>query len=98
MAKSCPDTQSSRVFRLAASRQETAHTVSQASARRGTCACSSFNDLIRPPQNRLRDRDAECLGRLEVDHQLELHRLFDGKVGGLGAPEDLVDITGGAAE
>jgi hypothetical protein len=32
---------------------------------------------------------------LEIDDQLELGRLLDGKVGGLGALEDLVDIGGG---
>src|SRR5512132_408791 len=32
----------------------------------------SFYYLIRPQQQRLRDREAEGLGGLEIDHQLEL--------------------------
>jgi hypothetical protein len=49
-----------------------------------------FYDLIRLRQQRWRNCDAEGLGGLEVDHQLELGRLFDGEVGRLGALEDLV--------
>ena len=52
----------------------------------------SFNDLIRPQQQRRRDSEAERLGGLEVDHQLELRGLLDRKVGGLGAFQDLVDV------
>jgi hypothetical protein len=52
----------------------------------------SFDDLIRAQQHRLRDREAERLRGLEVDHQLELRRLLDRKVGGLRAFEDLVDV------
>jgi hypothetical protein len=36
-----------------------------------------------------RNGEAECPGDLQVDDQLELHRLFDGQSGGLGAFEDL---------
>src|ERR1051325_12210125 len=53
---------------------------------------SSFYDLIRPQQQRRRDRKAKGLRRLHVDDQLEFRRLFNGKVGGLGAFEDLVDV------
>jgi hypothetical protein len=42
--------------------------------------------------------DAERLGRLEVHHELEGHRLFDGKISRLGAFENAVDVVGGAAE
>src|SRR5713101_5743230 len=38
---------------------------------------SSFYELIRPQQQRRRDRQAERLRGLEVDDQLELRRLFD---------------------
>ena len=44
-----------------------------------------LNHLIRAYQQRLRDRDAECLGRLEIDHQLELGRLLDGEASRLRA-------------
>jgi hypothetical protein len=40
-----------------------------------------LDHLIRAPQERRRDRQAERLGRLEVDHQLELRRLLDGQIG-----------------
>ena len=40
--------------------------------------------LIRPLQDRSRDRQAEGLRSLEVDHQLERGRLLDGQVSGLG--------------
>src|SRR5215468_4820530 len=55
-----------------------------------------LDDLVRPRQHRRRDREAERLGGLEVDHQLELRRLLDRKVSGLGTLEDLVDVEGGA--
>src|SRR5215471_4730310 len=57
-----------------------------------------LNDLIRPREQRRRDRQAEGLCRLEVDHQLELRRLLHWQVSGLGTFEDLVDIRGGTAK
>jgi hypothetical protein len=54
-----------------------------------------FNHLIRPLQERRRDRQTEGLGGLEVDHEFELRRLLDGQVGGPGALEDLVDVAPG---
>ena len=42
------------------------------------------------------DRQPEGLGRPEVDDQLELGRLLDGQLAGLGALEDLVDVGRGA--
>src|SRR5262249_9391235 len=70
------------------------------SSRWDSCAALSalFDHLIRPQQQRLRDRQAKRLGRLQINHQLELGRLLDGQVGGLGALEDLIDIDRGAAE
>src|SRR5258705_12454086 len=59
---------------------------------------SWIDHLIRPLQERRRNRQAEGLGRLEVDHQFELGGLLDGKIAGLGALEDLVDVAGGMAE
>src|ERR1700737_1140366 len=57
---------------------------------------SWIDHLIRPQQERLGNRQAEGLGGLEVDDQLELRRLLDREVGGLGAVENFVDIVGGA--
>ncbi len=48
----------------------------------------SFNNLIRPQQQRRRDRKAESLRGFEIDDQLELRGLLDGEVGGPGALED----------
>ncbi len=42
---------------------------------RGMLAGRSLDHLIRPLQERRRDRQAEGLGSLEVDHQLEFRRL-----------------------
>src|SRR6266568_2082375 len=52
---------------------------------------SSLDHLVRAQQQRLRDREPKRLGGLEVDHELELGRLFHGKLAGLRAFEDLVD-------
>ena len=41
---------------------------------------SLLDDLIRPQQERWRDREAERLGGLEVDHELELRRLLNRKL------------------
>src|SRR5262252_9772251 len=53
-------------------------------------------DVIRPPQQGRRDREAERLGGLGVDHQLELRRLLHGQVSGLCALQDLVHKRGAA--
>jgi len=58
----------------------------------------SLEHLIRPQQQRLRNREAESFGGLEVDDQFELGRLLDRKVARLGTLENLVDICGGSAE
>src|SRR5688572_11569899 len=39
---------------------------------------------------RLRNRDAERLGRFQIDHQFELAGLFDRQVSGLGSLKNLV--------
>src|SRR5712691_3720375 len=52
-------------------------------------------DLIRPPQEQPGDRQAERLRPLEIDHQLELRGLLDGKIRGLGALEDFGNIDRG---
>ena len=53
---------------------------------------SLLDHLIRPLQERRRDRQPEGLGGLEVDDQLELRRLLHGQVGGLGTFQNLVYI------
>src|SRR5262245_24697528 len=50
-----------------------------------------FDDLIRPQQQRRRDGEADRLGGLEVDDQIELARLLNRKVTRLGTLEDPID-------
>ena len=57
-----------------------------------------FCDLIRPREHVRRDRQADLLGGLEIDDQLELRRLLHWNFGGLGTFENFVHVGGGAAE
>ncbi len=45
----------------------------------------SLDRPIRPRQYFLRYRRSDLLGGFQIDHQLELARLLDGKIRGLGA-------------
>ena len=58
---------------------------------------TSFYYLVRPVQNRLRNRQADLLRRLQVDDQLKLHGLLHGEVSRLGAFKDFVHVSGSAA-
>ena len=49
--------------------------------------------VVRPQQQRLRDREPERLRRLQIDHQFELRGLLDGEIGGLRAFKDLDVIS-----
>jgi len=62
---------------------------------KGRPAAASLDRLIRPQQQRRRNREAERLRGLEVDDQLELGGLLDGKISRLGALQDPVDVSGG---
>jgi hypothetical protein len=63
---------------------------------RSTRSFRLLNHLVRVRQHRLGDREAQCLRGFQVDHQLELSRLLDGQVVGLGAFENLVHVGRGA--
>ena len=54
-------------------------------------SAASFDHLIGAGEQRGRHGEAECLGGLEVDGELELGGLFDGEFGGPYPPEDFVD-------
>src|SRR5207253_9102801 len=61
--------------------------------------CAHLLDhLIRLEEERRGDGEAERLGGLEVDDELELHRLLHGQVRRLGTVQNLVHVGGGAAE
>src|SRR5437870_1514678 len=52
----------------------------------------SLNNLVRPQQYRLRDREPERGCVLAVYRQLESSRTFDGEVGRLRATQDTVHV------
>src|SRR6476646_1462553 len=54
----------------------------------------SFDQLIGEQLHRGWDSEAECLGGLEVYHELVFHRRLHRKVGGFLATQDAVDIRG----
>src|SRR5262249_9724877 len=54
---------------------------------------ASLNELVGSQQKRLRDRQAERLRCLEVDDQIELGRLLDRQIGGLGPLEDPINVN-----
>ena len=57
-----------------------------------------LDHLVRSLEKRLRDGEAECLRRLEIDDQLEFRGLLDRQIGRLGALQDFVDLGGGLPE
>src|SRR5215510_5822345 len=63
---------------------------------RRSISLGSLDDLVCPPEHRRRDRQTERLSGLEVDHQLELRRLLDGQVAGVGTLQNLVHVGSGA--
>src|SRR6266404_6836108 len=56
---------------------------------------TSFNQLFRSGEQRRRNFEAQRLGSLEVDHQLEFGRLHDREVGGLLTFEDPTGVDAG---
>ena len=53
----------------------------------------SLDDLVGAGKDRWRDREAESLRGLQIDDQLEIGRLLDRQIGGLGATEDLTGVN-----
>ena len=53
-----------------------------------------FDDLVGPGEDRRRHNQAERLGGLQIDHQLECGRLLHRQIGRLGAVEDLPGVSG----
>ena len=52
-----------------------------------------FNNLISAGKERRRYSEPECLGRLEVDHQLVFGRALHWKVGGLLTLKDAIHVA-----
>src|SRR5437667_270799 len=61
-----------------------------------TIPSASLNNLVRPLQQRLGDREPERLRGLQVDDQFEPRRLLNRKIRWLGTLQDPVDEGGGA--
>src|SRR6266581_7287641 len=61
-----------------------------------TIPSASLNNLVRPLQQRLGDREPERLRGLQIDYQFEPRRLLNRKIRRLGALQDPVDEGGGA--
>ena len=55
-----------------------------------------FDHLVGAAEQRHRKGETQRLGGLQVDHQLELCRLFDRQIGRLGAFQDLIYLGRGA--
>src|SRR5215471_6429240 len=53
----------------------------------------SLNHLVGGGQQCFRDGEAESVGRVEIDDELELRRLQDRQVGGVGAVENFASIS-----
>src|SRR5215475_3458044 len=58
----------------------------------------SLDDLIGAQQQRWRDGEAERLGGLEIDHQLEFRRLLDGQIAGNHTLENSIYVVSGTAK
>jgi hypothetical protein len=62
----------------------------------GPDSCSAtnalFDYLVGTGEERLGDREADCLGGPEIDDQLDFRRLLDREVGGFLSLENSADI------
>jgi len=57
-----------------------------------------LDDLVRPQQHRLRDREPQRGRRLEIHGEVVPRRLHRGQIGGLSALDDSIDVSSCLAE
>src|SRR5690349_20788322 len=79
---------------MAVDRKSSTHPQNDAPDPERTWRTRLLDHLVSSAEQQQRDGEAERLGGLHVDDQLELCWLLDGQIGWLDALEDLVDITG----
>src|SRR5215469_13786210 len=58
----------------------------------------SLNHLVSADEDRVWDRETEGSGGLQVNHQLEFHRLFHRQIAGALPIQNANNVTGGTAE
>src|SRR5215467_4912727 len=101
-ASSAPDTSATNGTTYLRNRRFRVHGASQwltaSTARAYRSRGASLDELIRTQQQRLGDSESQGLGGLHVYHQLVLAWCFDRKGSRVGAPQDLIDKEGSAAE
>src|SRR5919204_4960878 len=61
------------------------------------CLAHSFDHLVGAGEQGIRHSEPEPLRGFEIDHQLILRRRLHGKISGLLALEDAIDVASGAA-
>src|SRR5271169_6794006 len=87
---SAPTQRSTAIIKILANRM-----VSMELSRTGRGQCAGLLDhLVGAVEHGRRDRDAERFRGFQVDHELELARLLDRHVGGLGAAKQHHDLAG----
>ena len=62
----------------------------------GTSRAALFDHLVGAGEQRFGDREPKRPGGDEVDDQIELGRLLDGKIARLRPAQNLVNVVGGA--
>src|SRR5262249_42200310 len=91
-----PDTRSGQPSPPSASQRQAVRRECRQQEWQGMSAAKSLDYFVGSNEDGLWNGQAQRLGGLEVDRQLELGGLLDGEIGRLGALQDLVDEHGDA--
>src|SRR4029453_11578596 len=81
----------------AAPRRRVARRAPRPAKSAGSGGGPSFDDLVRPRQQRGRDGEVESSGGLQIDNRLDLRGLQDGHLGWLGTLQDASRVEAGFA-